>query len=101
MFQRKEALYSMSDCSSSASSRWRGNDRGEVLHALTAQARKFTVSIFMSSVYSPDGQRILLYNCVMLKTDGFQEILASSVLDLALVLLLLPSFRARFVNIGK
>lgn len=38
----------MSDCSSSASLKWRGKERGEVLHALTAQVRKFTVSIFMS-----------------------------------------------------
>ena len=47
-FDRKEGLYSMSDCSSSASLKWRGKERGEVLHALTAQVRKFTVSIFMS-----------------------------------------------------
>ena len=48
MLDRKDGLYSMSDCSSSASSKWRGNERGEVLHALTAQVRKLTVSIFMS-----------------------------------------------------
>ncbi len=47
IFHRKEGLYSMSDCSSSASSKWRGKERGEALHALTAQVRKFTVSIFM------------------------------------------------------
>ena len=44
---KKEGLYSMSDCSSSASLKWRGKERGEVLHALTAQVRKFTVRIFI------------------------------------------------------
>lgn len=40
----------MSDCSSSASLKWSGKERGEVLHALTAQVRKFAVRIFMSGL---------------------------------------------------
>ena len=44
---KKEGLYSTSDCSSSASLKWRGKERGEVLHALTAQVRKLTVRIFI------------------------------------------------------
>ena len=40
----------MSDCSSSASLKWRGKERGEALHVLTAQVRKFTVNIFMSEL---------------------------------------------------
>ncbi len=47
MFRRNEGLYSMSDCSSSQSWKWSGKDSGDVLHALMAQVRKFTVSIFM------------------------------------------------------
>ena len=55
---RKEGLYSMSDCSSSASSKWRGKERGEVLHALTAQVRKFTVRIFISELYVFEGRKM-------------------------------------------
>lgn len=47
MLHRKEGLYSMSDCSSSQSWKWSGNDSGDVLQALTAQVRKLTVSIFI------------------------------------------------------
>ena len=48
---RKDGLYSISDCSSSASLKWRGKEREEVLHALTAQVRKFTVRIFIADVF--------------------------------------------------
>ena len=54
---RKEGLYSMSDCSSSASLKWRGKERGEVLHALTAQVKKFTVRIFISDVMCSRGRK--------------------------------------------
>ena len=47
MFRKKEGLYSMSERSSSASLKCKGNDRVEVLHALTAQVRKLTVRIFI------------------------------------------------------
>lgn len=51
MLRRKMGLYSISTCSSSASLKWRGKERGEVLHAFTAQVRKLTVRIFMIAVF--------------------------------------------------
>lgn len=42
----------MSDCSSSASLKCSGNDRGEDLQALMAQVRKLTVSIFMTRYFT-------------------------------------------------
>ena len=89
-FDRKEGLYSMSDCSSSASLKWRGKERGEVLHALTAQVRKFTVSIFMSNfLYCPkikadtmsSGRVVLLKRMTFWET--FDHILSTSWADLA------------------
>lgn len=47
MFCKKERLYSMSDCSSSASLKCNGKERGEDLQALMAHVRKLTVRIFM------------------------------------------------------
>lgn len=47
IFCRKVGLYSSSRRSNSASWKWSGNEAAEVLHALTAQVRKFTVSNFI------------------------------------------------------
>ena len=47
IFLKKEGLYSISDCSSSASRKCRGKDNEEDLHAFTAQVKKLTVSIFI------------------------------------------------------
>lgn len=47
IFRMKVGLYSISVCSSSASWKCKGKDSGEVLQALTAQVRKFTVRIFI------------------------------------------------------
>ena len=47
----------MSDCSSSASLKWSGKERGEVLHALTAQVKKFTVRIFISDFMYSRGRK--------------------------------------------
>ena len=47
MFWRNVGLYSISNRSSSASRKWRGKERGDVLQALTAQVRKLMVRIFM------------------------------------------------------
>ena len=86
MFRKKEGLYSMSDCSSSASLKWRGKERGEVLHALTAQVRKFTVNIFiLESLYQ--NQTRNRYNGVKmccLEDDDDLNLLLASWADLAL-----------------
>ena len=47
IFLKNEGLYSISDCSSSASWKCSGKESGEVLHALTAHVKKFTVRTFI------------------------------------------------------
>lgn len=54
-FCRKIGLYSISDCSSSASLKWSGKESEELLHALTAHVRKFTVSIFIFEISEKKG----------------------------------------------
>ena len=52
----KDGFRSTSACCSSASLKWRGNEAAVLLHALTAQVKKFTVSNFISARQSK-------YNC--------------------------------------
>ena len=51
IFLKNEGLYSISDCSSSASRKCSGKDNEELLHAFTAQVKKLTVSIFIFLIY--------------------------------------------------